>query len=134
MGVRVCVVSGDSQWGQKSLGTGKERGKAGDRKMLGMLGTEKENRRQGAGFSYGSGGWDGGAVASIGPLAAAEEGAGKAGRAQDIGGDVTEGEAAIMGQEQGLQQFDEDAVGGDGHEGEEGGLAMTTAGVRGPAD
>jgi hypothetical protein len=56
------------------------------------LGTEKENRRQGAGFSYGSGGWDGGAVASIGPLAESEEGAGKAGRAQDIGGDVTEGE------------------------------------------
>ena len=29
-----------------------------------------------------------------------------------------------------MKNFDEAAVGGDGHEGEEGGLAMTTAGVR----
>jgi len=74
------------------------------------------------------------AVASVGPLAETEKVAGKESRAQDIGRDVTEGEAAIIGQEQGLKNFDEDAVGGDGHEGKEGGLAMTTARVRRPAD
>ncbi len=33
-----------------------------------------------------------------------------------------------------MKNFDEAAVGGDGHEGEEGGLAMPTACVRSPAD
>lgn len=78
--------------------------------------------------------WASRPVASVGPLAESEKVAGKEGRAQDIGGDVTEGEAAIIGKKQGLKNFDEAAVSGDGHEGEEGGLAMMTARVRGPAD
>jgi hypothetical protein len=35
------------------------------------------------------------ALASVGPLAETEKVAGKEGRAQDIGGDVTEGEAGV---------------------------------------
>jgi hypothetical protein len=45
-------------------------------------------------------------VASVGPLAETEKVAGKEGRAQDIGSDVTEGEAAIIGKKQGLKHFD----------------------------
>jgi len=41
------------------------------------------------------------AVASVGPLAETEKVAGKESRAQDIGRDVTEGEAAIVGEKLG---------------------------------